>query len=239
MLLPAEFFELNLAFARRVAALTGLSLAEALRGFTYIYLSFNLPRDFDAAHPVWRAYLAGLEVAGDPAGWTAGFYRQRQLEAPKPLPELEFGCFSYSEWDGGRMRIHFRANDAFGISPLSRERLPVRLEELAGLFRHIRSHAAHLTSVVGGSWLYHLPAYRRLFPPAFLASAAVGEGDAQFFTLWGQFIDHTGQVKPALAQEFHQALENQTSLAGLLACFPYSVLRVEGPVEAFYAFYGV
>jgi len=91
---------------------------------------------------------------------------------------------------------------------------------------------------VGGSWLYHLEAYRRLFPPGFLASAQAEEPDARFLALWGQFLDHQGQVKPDMAQRFERAVDRAGSLAELMACFPYPVLRLERPLEEFYAFFG-
>ena len=236
---PSEFFHLNLVFAQKAAALTGLPMEDALRLHSHLYLSFNLGRDFDPQHPAWRAYLDGLSAAGDALDWTVVFYRRRLAEAPRQLPALEFGCFSYAVWDGGRARIHFRHNDP-GFSPLSRERAGARRAELAVMFAHIRRHEKDFTSAVGGSWLYHIEAYRRLFPPGFLASATAGsDPETQFIALWGQFLDHHGQVKAEMARRFMHDVEQAQTLKDGLACFPYPVLRLEGPLSEFYDFLGI
>lgn len=93
--------------------------------------------------------------------------------------------------------------------------------------------------MVGGSWLYNIEAYRRLFPPAFLATAAPEEPEPQFIALWGQFLDHRQQVKPDLASQFRAEFSRQTTLSGLLHSFPYPVLRLECPLRVFYEHFGV
>ncbi len=169
--------------------------------------------------------------------WTYRFYIQRLAIAPKLPPAVEFGCFSYVEWAGGRIRIHFRNNDPLGASPLSRERISARQAELKAMFAYIRRHAAAPLTVVGGSWLYAIEAYRRLFPLAFLTNAIDREVEPQFMAQWGQFLDYRGKVKPALAFQFLENLELQTSLDGVLACFPYPVLHLECPITEFYTFF--
>ena len=37
---------------------------------------------------------------------------------------------------------------------------------------------------------------RALFPPAFLATARVGDGEYQFMAQWGQLLDRHGDVRP-------------------------------------------
>jgi hypothetical protein len=57
--------------------------------------------------------------------------------------------------------------------------------------------------------------------------------------LWGQFLNHRGEVKPAMARSFLNAIAGQTSLSGMGVCFPFQALTVEAPVQTFYRFYGV
>ena len=52
---------------------------------------------------------------------------------------------------------------AAGLAKLSRE-------ELARLFAHVAKASPPDATIRGGSWLYHLETYRRLFPPAYVAS---------------------------------------------------------------------
>lgn len=45
------------------------------------------------------------------------------------------------------------------------------LDQVRALFRQVRQEHPHARSVRGISWLYHLAAYRRLFPPQYGHSA--------------------------------------------------------------------
>ena len=48
------FFDLQLQFAERVTALSGLPLARVLLEYTNLYIRFGLGRAFDPAHPAWQ-----------------------------------------------------------------------------------------------------------------------------------------------------------------------------------------
>jgi hypothetical protein len=236
---PLAFFELNLEFAHKAAEVTGQPWQAALLHYTNLYIRFGLGRDFDPCHPAWQAYLHGLREASDPAGWTCQFYRQRPEPVGLPPGEVAFGCFSYTLWDAQRVRLHFHNADPAPFSPLSRDRLPHRCRELSAMFAALRARVDPAAVVIGGSWLYNLEAYCRLFPPAFVASARPGDGDFPYLTLWGQFLDRHGQVKLDLAETFHQRLAQPCSLEHLVDCFPYPVLYLEAPLQVFYEYYGV
>lgn len=234
---PPEFFDLNLRFARRAAELARLDLPEALLRHTHLYLAFGLGRDFDPAHPAWRDFLSGLASAADPVEHAYQAYRRGLVERPRALPEIAFGCFNYALWSGGRVRLHF-FNAMPGESPLRRQHVPERLNELKAMFAHIQASLPGARSVVGGSWLYNLESYRRLFPAEFLQTAVREDPpETQFSALWGQFLDHAGQVKPELAAGFLRRVEAARDLPALLGSFPYPVLRLEAPVEMFHRFY--
>ena len=230
-----EFFDLNARFAQKAAQVTGMSIERALLDYTYLYLSFNLGRAFDPQDATWQDYLAGLLGHPDPAVWTHDFYLRQQHIRPRPLPEPAFGCFSYSRMADGRVRLHFHNAEPGGVSPLSRERLPARRAELTALFAHLKPSCEIETRVMGASWLYNIEAYRRLFPPAYLATARASDVDNfRYIVLWGQFVDHCGRVKPALAEPFLQRLDCETTLDGLRRSFPYPVLFLERPIYCFY-----
>ena len=199
-----------------------IPLAEALLHFTPLYLAFGLERDFDPVHPIWRAYVAGLRAGRDLVEWTDGFYSERQTAvAPAPACAARlFGCFSYAVWTGGRARLHFRPADPLG-RPLSRERAEIRRAELGEMFRHLRDEHPALHTVVGGSWLYNIDAYRRLFPPEYLATAKTGDAEYQFLAQWGQFLDCHGHLKAPVAQAFLYRLARATTDEDLPRCFPY------------------
>ena len=57
--------------------------------------------------------------------------------------------------------------------------------------------------------------------------------------LWGQFVDRHGGIKEGVTRRFLERLERQTSLDGLVHCFPLQTLVAEAPAQDFYAFYGL
>ena len=204
-------------------------------------MRFGLGRSFDAANPLWQDYISGISGlvrAEDVVSRTHQFYLQQQPETDAPF-ESPFGCFSYAVWSDNRIRIHFHNADNPPHRPLSQERKELRLSELRMMFADIRVKAPHATNVVGGSWLYSLEAYRRLFPPEFLHTAYRGDDDYPFMALWGQFLTWDGRIKNDLAQKFLDCLQQQDDLDGIKGYFPFPVLRLECAVGTFYDFYQI
>ncbi|MBI2202636.1 MAG: hypothetical protein HYU41_02105 [Candidatus Rokubacteria bacterium] len=231
------FFDLQFRFAEKVAALSGLPLGRALLDYTNLYVRFGLGRDFDPAHPTWQEYLTGLQDATDPREWTYHFYSKRPDGMAAPHVVATFGCFAYARSGDDRIRLHFQNAERDGRSPLAIDRVGERLAELAALFAHVKRTERDGLRVAGASWLYNLDAYRRLFPPSYLAAARVIGRRFQHMPLWGQFVDRRGEIKAAMTRPFLERLERQSTLDGLDQCFPLQVLAVEAwPVE-FYDFY--
>jgi hypothetical protein len=231
------FFDLQLRFAHTVSGLSGLPLARTLLEYTNLYIRFGLGRDFDPAHPIWREYVAGLRDANDRGEWTYRFYSTRSEALAAPPVVATFGCFSYAPVGADRIRLHFLNAETEGRSPLSRERRDRRVADLTALFAHVERIQREPLRVVGASWLYNLDAYRRLFPPSYLATARVIGHRFRHMPLWGQFLDRRGEVRESVARTFLWRLERQTSLDGLDRCFPLQVLSVEAPVAEFHDFY--
>lgn len=233
---PREFFSLNYAFARRAAQLGKCSLAEALLRYTHLYMALGLGSSFDPGAQDWQGFLAGLADTEDPAGWMYAASRRVDKTKIDGLSEQTFGCFSYSLWEGGRARLHFL--NPGRQSPLRAAFVGERKAELKEMFAYIQAHEPEARSVVGGSWLYHIEAYRRLFPPGYLATARPEEPvEPRFLSLWGQFLSYRGRIKKDTAQRFLAAVERATSLDELLRAFPYPVLLLECPLEVFYRAY--
>jgi hypothetical protein len=233
------FFDLQLEFAEKVSALSGLPLTRTLLEYTNLYIRFGLGRDFDPAHPSWLEYLAGLGDAKDPREWTYRFYVRRPDTMAAPAVVATFGCFSYAQLSGDRIRLHFHNAETDGHSPLAKECSDRRLADLAGLFAHVKHGLRQPLRVIGASWLYNLGAYRRLFPESYLATAHVIHGRFQHMPLWGQFVSRYGEVRESMARPFREHLGRQSSFENLDQCFPLQVLALEAPVREFYAFYGV
>jgi hypothetical protein len=237
-----EFFNLQLAFAKRVSALSGMPLPRALFTYTNFYLRFGLGwgLDLDPEQPLWREYLAGLQEGEDPCRWTYDFYLAQSSHPVVPPPAADsFGCFSYERLENGSIHLHFQNAETEEHAPLGLERLGRRLAELTELFGHVKQTQGHPLQVVGESWLYNVKAYRRLFPDSYVATAQPLYGRFHHFSLWGQFLDKNGNTKPDAAAEFLGRIEHIASLDELDQCFRLPLLKVEAPVQEFYDFYGV
>ena len=164
-----DYFALQLHFAEVVAPRVALPLAEVVEQYTNFYrrFGFGIWQDTPLV-PEWyqyKAHLLTLTTHDQRLAWTQAFYAQLP---PERLPawRQQFGCFGCDPPDAdGRVRIHFTNHDTDGTSPLSRAKIGARRQDLHALFTYVQhTHAEAAQSVLGGSWLYHLEAYRRLFP---------------------------------------------------------------------------
>ena len=152
-----------------------------------------------------------------------------------------FGCFSYVyPWRGTKkLRLHFENRDTSDHGTLSKERMPLRKSELSAMFRYIQANHPDVETGRGGSWLYNIPAYLRLFPPDYVKTAKPVGYETTFWALWGQFVARHGSVRQPAAIQFLVCLKAQKTVEGCLQCFPYQVLRPECPIEIFYNFYNL
>jgi hypothetical protein len=172
--------------------------------------------------------------------WTQTFFAQ---SPPESLPpgQRQFGCFSCDPPDeDGMVRIHFANGDHDRLGPLSCTKIDTRRQELKAMFTYMKQTYADAKEVRGASWLYHLEAYRRLFPPVYGASREVQEGNARFqgTSSWGQFLNHREGVKPALREQFLENLK-KLDLHRRWEVFPLPACRAHAPMQAFYDFYHI
>lgn len=238
---PMRYLDLQLAFARRVAARVGQPVADVLLAYTSLYKLLGIEGDFDATQPVWQDVLATAR-GDDAAAGLHRLYRSRLDVIPDFTDEPHWGCFAYTyrpEYNTHTnvIRIHFSNEDDSGLGALSRAHMGARLAELTAMFAHIAAHEPHATTVCGGSWLYNRESYRRLFPPAFTASPVEDEPHYQYRALWGQFLRHDGKVDEEMAASLLQRVASIRGADQIAACFPYQVLLTASPIVAFHAFY--
>ena len=233
-----EFFDLQIRFAARAAELSGMALEQALLDYTNLYVRFGLGRDFDAAHPIWIDFVRGFLRAADRAEWTYDYFLARDHHPGPPSVVATFGCFSYAREQPERIRLHFENVQTDGRAPLSVDCIAARRAELRALFEHVKCTQQGVEAAAGVSWLYNLPAYRRLFPETYLATARIARRFRNM-PLWGQFIDRHGTVKAAAATVFLDRLSRQSDMEHLAQCFPLQPLAVEAPLPEFYRFHGL
>ena len=236
MRLHRPYFELQARFAARVAIVEGLDFGEACRLHTAFYALARdndagvTPErnDFDPAHPAWVEFLQAIDGGADPVDVVYDAYLAGDAQ------ENTGGrCFTFEYWPDDRLvRIHFANNGAgTGLRPST---VPDRLEELRDIFATVAREHPEASVVRGTSWLYHLDAYRRLFPPSFIAGLHSVGHPHQFAALWAQFIDRHGAVKPSLAEPFLAEVEAAEDLTAIDAAFPHDVLAATGDVTTFY-----
>ena len=236
------YFEVQLLFAETIADRTSRALSDACLKFTNLHRRFGLGRISDGTLSAgWTRYVAGLErgaSGSDRLDWTVAFFADAP---PQEGSAQAFGCFSYELLDSDEIvRIHFGNRDsADGFGPLVRAKADRRRSELRAMFAFIRANHPGARTVWGGSWLYNLEAYRRLFPPDYAASRFEPERVRLDGTSsWGQVLDFRGLVKPAV----RQALLDNIQIVDIAApwkAFPMRALGARGAIEPFYRFYGV
>jgi hypothetical protein len=239
MIFAKEFFDLQFSFAERVHALSGIPLERALFDYTNFYVRFGFGRKFDFDHEAWQSYLAGLRGAEDSRDWTYRFYLREPEARTAPQLVATRGCFAYALPTASHVRLHFRNAEADGRSPLAAARIEQRRADLAALFGHLKPTVSEDIPVVGASWLYNLKAYRGLFPAQYGSFARPVRGAFRSMALWGQFLDHRGEVRASMTRPFLRALAEQPSLSRMDECFPFRVLTARAAAREFYQFYAV
>lgn len=243
-MLPRSYLEVQLRLARRMAELTGAPVSQTARNYTNFHRRLGLGDAHDPAEPLWARYagqldqLPGLDAQ---VAWTEDVFKAAK-EGPALPGRTWFGCFACEAPTAeGAVRIHFtnRDTDETG-GPLVRAKFAARTRELAALVRHVRETHPQSIRIQGGSWLYHLEAYRRLFPADYAASRTPWPGRISLTgtSSWGQIIDSRGAVRDAVRDILVANLEALDPEAPWRA-FPYPVLSVTAPIDSFYRHFGV
>ncbi|MEX3952356.1 hypothetical protein AB4Y40_31930 [Paraburkholderia sp. EG287B] len=236
------FYDLQVRFARTAARLADIPLAAALLDCTNLYVRFGAGRTFDRTHPHWAAYVDGLDEhasVAEQCEWTWRYLQCCPTHQSAPEVTVTVGCFSYAQEPHGGVRLHFNAQtDNNGMSPLDAGQLAARQGELRSLIDQLcgqlreSGRASSNVLVHGTSWLYNVPAYRRIFPAAYIASAQP-VARLRALSLWGQFLDRHGCVRDDAAALLLARIERASAFADLLSCFPLQALAVQASVAVF------
>ncbi len=240
----APYFEVQLLLANHVAGRSAAPLADAVASCTNLHRRFGYGTiGVDESPPAWFEFLDAVESATTVEdrvrcaveAYVAG--RDQLVPAGREL----FGCFGFDPPDDdGAVRLHFFNRDAAdGVGPLAASKADRRRAELTALTRAVLDGHSTGRYVLGGSWLYHLDAYCRLFPPAYVASRTVLEPVRMNGTSsWGQLLDHQERVKPHVRDA---VIANLAALepSAPWRVFPLRPLRTSAPIENFAAWYEV
>jgi hypothetical protein len=238
------YFALQLALAETVSARSGGPLRETITSLTNLHRRFGLESDGESPESeIWSRYVervSALRTSEERLDCTMAAFKQRPREQIPAHREI-FGCFSFEPpTQAGAVRLHFSNRDSDGgLGPLAKAKAPRRLAELRRMFARIRDAYPGARSARGGSWLYNVEAYRRLFPPEYVASRSLpARVRLNGSSSWGQFLDHRERVKPNLRDTFLRNLELLDETAPWTA-FPLRALSTTAPIEVFHRFYGL
>jgi hypothetical protein len=239
-----DWFALQLHFAEEFESRTGLPLDTVVTFYTNLHRRFGFGRPSkEDSPPEWEAFvrrLAAFQTRAQRIDFTKAFARERLVNW-SGTGERQFGCFSFEPPKEGVIRIHFSPNDTQdGIGPLARQKCSRRVDELAKMFAFIRrEHGVEGKYVAGGSWLYNLDAYKRLFPSAYIASLRIHTKPNALFggSWWGQFVDHRENVVADRVATFSENLRCLDS-AEVWKVFPLPAMTALAKVDDFHERYG-
>ncbi len=233
-----DFFELQIRFVKKVSHITGRPVEELLIKYSSFFkaLKINSNWEFRDDDPGWIKYLNFIKDKDI----TDATYEYYLKVADKDLAvDGAVGCFAYEYLAKDKtVLVHFANKDEAEPGALSKEREPQRLKELKQLFEMIKQKHPEAKKVVGNSWLHNIESYRRLFPKEYYQNTEVLES-YRTNSLWGQFLDSSGEVKRDLMEEFLEKLNKVTKLTDLSNCFKYKVLKPSADIKYFYQFYGI
>jgi hypothetical protein len=246
--LPLKYFSLQLEYVKRAAQTSKISLEQALMEFTSFWrrihdlrlLKINkMEWSFDPTTPQWRELCDRInnnELA-DIVAYDLYLRNDNSTEAGKQY----FGCFRYDfisqvDDDCRVIKIHFKNRDNSGAGPLSKERQSARLQDLKRMFEFITENHPEAKVVIGGSWLYNLKSYQRLFPKAFTSNMKTEEIPfPRTSGIWGQFLNSDGEVNEEIKCSFLYKVDNANSTEELLQCFEFKILFAKTAIENFYS----
>lgn len=245
--LSRDYIDLQVRFAEAMAEKSGLPFADALLSNTNVHrrIGLGVPDPTAPRPELWLELTADI----DPLTHDQRVDRIHACLSARPNGALvvlagrfDFGCFACEAPNAsGAVRIHFgNREQGYEVGPIHHSRLPARRAELAEMFGWLARAHPGATSVDGGSWLYNLEAYRRLYPASFTSSRkprAPG-GPVHGMSSWGQFITSKGDVRPDVRDAFLAAVPT-LDVNDPQAVFPYQVLITHGPIADFQRLYGV
>jgi len=246
--LPLNYFSLQLEYAKKAVRISEISLEQALMEFTSFWRRIHDPRllkinkmewSFDPKTSQWRELRDRINN-NEPADIIA-YELYLRNDNNTGTGKQCFGCFGYDfisqvDDDCRVIKIHFKNRDNSGEGPLSKERQSARLQDLKRMFEFIRENHPEAKVVIGGSWLYNLRSYQRLFPKAFISNMKIEEIPfPRTSGIWGQFLNSNGQVNEKIKCSFLYKVYNATSSEKLLGCFEFKVLFARTGIENFYS----
>ena len=236
---PKELINLIIQYAKKRSQIFGLELIESIKNFTPIYyLIGNYDWEFKEDSIYWQEFLQRYENGEDLVELVYDMYIKNYQEFSN---FKWFGCFRYSfiedEEGNGVVKLHFLNNCTSKEGPLALSQRGKRLQELKDLFEDVKENHPNAKYVQGGSWLYNLESYRRLFPREYFNNMESISPKPQKLVIWGQFVNSEWGVKKDMAEEFLSRLKKAKTEKDLENVFELKEMFPKGDIKYFYDFY--
>jgi hypothetical protein len=245
---PVELVKLQIDFAKKAQEIEKIEFSLALLKFSPIARFLGIKySEMSVENPIWLELIYRISkcrTSLEQAEMIISY--KRSLPSSKEHsfdingnPKAEFGCFNFDyNPEKKQIQIHFSNNYKGDPGPLSKEQMPMRMKELKDMFTFIKQNHPDAQTVRGHSWLYSIVAYKRLFPPEYLASGQIKQTFLNT-SMWGQFIDSSEKLKLDLAEKFEECINTKVSIEGLATCFPFQQPKVSANIQVFYDFYNI
>jgi hypothetical protein len=250
--LPLAHFSLQYEYANRTAKVLNIPIEQTLMEFTQFWRRIHNPLElkankmewsFDSTTPQWRE-LSDRINHNEPADIVA-YELYIKNNSTVETEKNYFGCFRYNFIqqvvdEKGIIEIHFKNRDTSKYGPLTKERKHARFHDLKSMFEYISKNHPEAKVVRGGSWLYNLNSYRRLFPKIFTKDMKVEEIPfPRTSGIWGQFLTSDGKVNDSMKRDFLLKVNNATNADQLLQCFEFKILFPIAGIENFYSHFAI
>jgi hypothetical protein len=233
--LSTDFFALQLLFARKISSVGELPIADSLSKHSCLREIFGLRRSHNYVDETctWQNIIKKIAAEEKPASWLQQHYSLLNIPRPYNKNNARYGPFSYAltGLNGHIARLLFFAQAV--AFPLRSEFLADRRNDLSMMFKDVKLLAPGVLKVRGGSWLYNINAYRRIFPPVYVASAKPNGYETDSMALWGQFLLRNGDIRAGEVTKFLTQLNLARTVSDCLLSFPLEVLRPECDIGAF------
>ena len=238
---PKELFHLMIQYAIKRAEITNTPLIETIKNYTPIYyLIGNNSWEFNKDSIYWKEFLERYSNGEDLEGIAYDMYIKY---LPKESKHKWIGCFRYKFVENGNgegiVKIHFLNDRTSKEGPLASTQISKRRNELKELFEDVKEKHPTAKYVQGGSWLYNLESYKRLFPKEYLKDIKVVSPKPQILTIWGQFINSEWGIKKEKAEEYLSKLQKAKTEKDLENIFEYTELSPKCEIAHFYHLFSI
>jgi hypothetical protein len=240
---PRELFDAQIRFAQKWSEITGDDFAATLYNKTTLYARVSETKTRTNEVPdEWRTLLADLDKDSDPAAVTDYLYEMyKNIPESRYTPPAHDGAVGFDYLPAKHaVKIHF-TNPERGTRPLSDENMPQRKEEFRAMLKHIKTDYPEVALLISGTWLRSTSHYRSLSPPDIAPEKSLMSPDMKMTgnSVWGQFIDASGNGNKRVYDQFIAAVEKATTVEELLDAFPYKTMLSEDSIDKYYDFYGL